>query len=113
MEQLETDYDALDSLTVSAYGGEVTLSDAKILVRGEQQTEPRTILTGDTDFNGKIDVIDLVCIKRIIKGGTDDKEAFSAADVNGDGSVNSEDIRLLQRFLTGRTGSLSVVENAK
>ena len=112
MEQLETDYDALDGLTVSAYGGEVTLSDAKILVRGEQQTEPRTILTGDTDFNGKIDVIDLVCIKRIIKGGTDDKEAFSAADVNGDGSVTSEDIWLLQRFLTGRTGSFSVVDNA-
>ena len=112
MEGLETDYDSLDGLTVSAYGGEITLSNAKILVSGEQKTEPQKVMPGDVDFNGKINVIDLICAKNVLKSGAKDTEMFTAADVNGDGNVTSEDIWLLQRFLTGRTGSFSVVDNA-
>ena len=57
-------------------------------------------LTGDIDYNGRIDTGDLVAFRDLVKA----KEYDNVADINKDGVVNGADIVLLNKFLaTNRT----------
>ena len=68
------------------------------------------ILIGDVDSNGKINIADLLCAKSILKNGTNDADMFTAADVNGDGHMTSEDISLIQAYLSKQIIDFSTVK---
>ena len=57
---------------------------------------------GDTNEDGKVDVKDLTILRKYLEGTTDlSGQALKNADVNGDGSVNETDKKLLTEFLAG------------
>ena len=55
------------------------------------------VIYGDLDGNGIVDVFDLALLKRAVRTGETDR--FTEADVNGDGILDSADVRLHQDFL--------------
>ena len=63
--------------------------------------EPSSILMGDLNFDGIINVIDIVSLVNGILGGelTDDQQL--AADLNGDGTINVIDIVSLVNMILG------------
>lgn len=57
---------------------------------------------GDTNEDGKVDVKDLTLLRRYLEGISElSSQALKNADVNGDGSVNETDKKLLTEFLAG------------
>lgn len=57
---------------------------------------------GDTNEDGEVDVKDLTILRKYLEGTTDlSGQALKNADVNGDGSVNETDKKLLTEFLAG------------
>jgi len=67
-------------------------------------TEPvlPDITPGDLNSNGVINIVDLVLLKNTFIDPVRDRQMLLAADVNGDGSVNTSDIIQLIDILTGR-----------
>ena len=68
---------------------------------GNYYYEPASILMGDLNFDGIINVIDVVSLVNGILGGelTDDQQL--AADLNGDGTINVIDIVSLVNMILG------------
>ena len=68
---------------------------------GNYYYEPSSILMGDLNFDGIINVIDVVSLVNGILGGglTDDQQL--AADLNGDGTINVIDIVSLVNMILG------------
>ena len=65
----------------------------------------RSILYGDVDGNGYVDVIDCLLIKRFILNNISEfpsPTGMLAADVNGDGFVDVKDSLLVQRYVLGK-----------
>ena len=58
----------------------------------------RIKLYGDLNGDGKVNVMDLIRLKRHIADGT---EVVGNADVNGDGKVNVMDLIRLKRYIAG------------
>ncbi len=91
MKELDTSYSALDGLTISAYGGTVTLSEGKILSKPEA--------SGDVTGDGVFSLEDIILFQKYLK-----KQAVlpvpEAADVTEDGILNIFDfLRMKQKFL--------------
>ncbi len=59
---------------------------------------------GDLNGDGKINIKDVVLIRRYIIGDYDTKINENAANVNDDGKVNSADVILLRRYIAGGYG---------
>lgn len=55
---------------------------------------------GDLDRDGRVDVFDLVLLRKCVINGDDDE----AADVNADGEIGAADLVRMQRFLLGAEG---------
>ena len=72
------------------------------VIPGAGQPVVRTLNPGDLTFDGKINVFDLISARRILVNGTTDALLRKAADVDGNGSVETADIVLLNNFLLGR-----------
>ena len=68
---------------------------------GNYYYEPSSILMGDLNFDGIINVIDVVSLVNAILGGelTDDQQLV--ADLNGDGTINVIDIVSLVNIILG------------
>ena len=91
LEEVGAGYTDLDGITLSAYGGEITLTDARILVRGE----PAASVTGDVTGDGACSMLDVVALQKwlvcagSISGG-------SSGDLNADGVIDILDLALLK-----------------
>ena len=53
-------YTDLDGITISAYGGEIILSDAKILTKPETSGQ----IAGDVNQDGRINIFDFIHLKQ-------------------------------------------------
>ncbi|MEE5993243.1 MAG: polysaccharide deacetylase family protein [Oscillospiraceae bacterium] len=94
LEKLGVSYADLDGISISAYGGEITLSDAKVLVKSEN-TE---LLMGDVNQDGKFNVSDVIMLQKWLhcKGTLTN---WKAADFTGDEIINILDLALMKREL--------------
>lgn len=64
-------------------------------------------LAGDLNYDGCIDVFDLIAAKKGLINGFTNKRMSNAADVNGDGEANISDAVLIQRFIEGSIADFS------
>ena len=70
-------------------------------------------ILGDVNCNSKIDFYDLTALENYVADNSSVEHFQPAnADLNGDGRVDSEDIRILSDYLVGITDSLPVNERA-
>ena len=68
---------------------------------GNYYYEPSSILMGDLNFDGIINVIDVVSLVNGILGGGLTEDQQFAADLNGDGTINVIDIVSLVNIILG------------
>lgn len=61
-------------------------------------------LPGDVNNDGKVNMTDVVLLRRDITGGYNVSVNKSAEDVNADGKVNMTDVVLIRRYITGGYG---------
>lgn len=61
-------------------------------------------LPGDVNNDGKVNMTDVVLLRRDITGGYDVSVNKSAEDVNADGKINMTDVVLIRRYITGGYG---------
>lgn len=94
------------TITVTAQNGS-TRKYVITIVRGSSQgggesSEPSETKKGDVNGDGKISVLDIVKIQRVLVGlDTPDDETKKACDINGDGKISVIDIVKLQRHIVG------------
>lgn len=61
-------------------------------------------LPGDVNNDGKVNMTDVVLLRRDITGGYNVSVNKSAEDVNADGKINMTDVVLIRRYITGGYG---------
>jgi lysophospholipase L1-like esterase len=61
----------------------------------------KAIVRGDTDFNGTINAVDISLLRSIVVNGTATEAVKSAADIDGNGEVEINDVVLAQEFVLG------------
>jgi len=94
LEKLEVSYSDLDAISLTAFSGELKLSNAKILVKSEN-TE---LLMGDVNQDGEFHVADVIMLQKWLLGkGT--LTNWKAADFTGDEIINIFDLILMKREL--------------
>jgi hypothetical protein len=71
-------------------GKEKTMGFGSIVIEGEL-TAPVSILLGDVNGDGIVNVTDVVCLVSYILGSNATDIILEAADVNGDGDINITD----------------------
>ncbi len=65
--------------------------------------QPIEVIIGDVDFNGKINVFDLILVKRILISQTIPfNKILSACDIDGDEDIKINDVVLMQKYLTAQ-----------
>lgn len=69
------------------------------LRNGKIAAVSRFVSCGDANADGKINILDLVRTKKIIAGTASAECAEFAADTNGSGEVNAEDLAWLRYML--------------
>ena len=75
-----------------------------VTIEGCQDVELLSIVIGDINFDGAIDILDVVMqVNSILTGGGEDLSSaeFTAADFNGDGILNVIDVVLLVNSILG------------
>lgn len=70
-----------------------------------------TILYGDADGNGKVELLDVNLMERYIEGDDEVKASihFTEADVNADGAIDDIDVQMVKDYLVGNRDSLTPV----
>ena len=68
-----------------------------------------TILYGDADGNGKVELLDVNLMEWYIEGDAEAQAAihFTEADVNADGVTDDIDVDMVKEYLVGNRGSLT------
>ena len=87
--------------------GIVSTGSKVILTKGTKQKEYTLIVTGDINQDGKVDITDLLLLKRHILSGTKpdwklNKIKELAANMNQDNQVDITDLLLLKRSIIGK-----------
>ncbi len=72
--------------------------------------ESKEIILGDVNFDGKLNVFDVILSKRGIKNGFESKSAEIAADVDQNTVVEADDVLYLQQFLTKKITEFPIGE---
>jgi hypothetical protein len=89
----QSGYDNFYTLTITA------AKDCTLTV----STDGRKIVKGDTNFDGKINGIDVANVQKHIVGRITLTDInFTAADTNGDGKINGIDVANVQKHIVGR-----------
>ena len=99
------DYAVVDTTTQKAEEFLVSeMEDAKNISFSEENP---SVLYGDVDLDGRIDVVDAVLLNKAASGSiTLNPQALKNADCNADGELGTEDALVLMRFLVHLTTSL-------
>ncbi|MBR4627073.1 MAG: endo-1,4-beta-xylanase [Ruminococcus sp.] len=95
---VETD----DESTGDFYVDEVIGAVEGTKIAGPKAPVVRTLNIGDVTFDGKINVFDVIAIRKGLKNGISDVLAARAADVDQNGSLEVADLVLEQNFVMGR-----------
>ncbi|MBP7187426.1 MAG: hypothetical protein KBA55_11820 [Ruminococcus sp.] len=66
-----------------------------------------TLIKGDLNFDGCIDIFDLISAKKVLLKENAPGNVRIAADVNGDNTVNISDAVLIQKFIEGSITNFS------
>jgi len=93
LQETELNYADLDGITLSAFGGEITLSDAKIMLKSSDSS-----LIGDVNQDHVFNLTDVIMLQKWLLGVgslTDQK----AADFNHDQIINIYDLVLMKKAL--------------
>ncbi|MBR2088477.1 MAG: polysaccharide deacetylase family protein [Oscillospiraceae bacterium] len=95
-EELDIGYDDIDGISISAYGGELTLSDVKLLVNSGSDTT----IVGDVNADGKFDVADVVLLQKWLLAVPNTKlPDWKTADFCQDNKLDVFDLCLMKRAL--------------
>ena len=95
LEELGVDYTDLDGMSITGYGVETTLSDAKLLVKSGETAER---VMGDVDRDGAFTVLDLVMLQKwlLCEGKLTD---WGAGDFDDNAVVDVFDLALMKQAL--------------
>ena len=95
LEELGVDYTDLDGMSITGYGVETTLSDAKLLVKSGETAER---VMGDVDRDGAFTVLDLVMLQKwlLCEGKLTD---WKAGDFDDNAVVDVFDLALMKQAL--------------
>lgn len=68
-----------------------------------------SVLYGDADGNGSVELLDVNLMERYIEGDAAAKEdiRFAEADVNADGAIDDTDVQMVKDYLVGNRDSLT------
>lgn len=86
-----TDGDVIDS----------NLNPVDLKIENGKVTVVDDITPGDVNGDTKVDITDVILVRRYIATGYDVSINPDAADVNADGKINATDVILLRRFIAG------------
>ncbi|MDD6060952.1 MAG: alpha/beta hydrolase-fold protein [Ruminococcus sp.] len=85
-------------------------------IQGEGQPElpeVKTVIPGDINFDGKINIFDVVMARKgVIAGGFSDDYAVKAADVDNNGKVEAADLVQISSYVMGRITQFTKVEGS-
>lgn len=91
---VETESGTFDFLIDNAVGaGESTLVDGP---------PEKKLKYGDINYDGAVNIPDFCLIKHAVLNGLDDNAQKRAADCNRDGKINTEDVLLINQYLSGQ-----------
>ncbi|MBR0485619.1 MAG: polysaccharide deacetylase family protein [Oscillospiraceae bacterium] len=97
LEETGLTYETLDGMTLSAYGGTITLADAKLLIKSESSV----VLKGDVNYDGEVSTADLVQLAKWLHcSGT--LANWKNADMTEDNLINIYDFIALKQELLNR-----------
>lgn len=94
--------------TNSYYADEIIGAEGGTVIAGAG--EPKKIIPGDVNFDEVINSLDVSMARKILSGSSNDKYAVAAADVNGNGSADDDDLVQLQDFVLGQIDSFTIAE---
>ena len=96
LKQLKVEYNELDGIGVTAYSGEITFSNAKLLVK-KDSTE---IIKGDVNADGSFNIADVVSMQNWLLGRKNMKSFDrKAADMLSDDILDAFDLSLMRSML--------------
>lgn len=96
LKQLDVTSSDLDEISISAYTGDITLKNAKILVKAKETPSAK----GDVNSDGKFDIADVVTLQKWILAVSDVKiDDWKAADLYEDNKINVLDLCIMKREL--------------
>lgn len=96
LKQLDVTSSDLDEISISAYTGDITLKNAKILVKAKEIPSAK----GDVNADGKFDIADVVTLQKWILAVSDVKiDDWKAADLYEDNKINVLDLCIMKREL--------------
>lgn len=87
-------YTDLDGINVTAYGGELTLTDAKLLVKGESSER----IVGDVNQDGSFTLNDVIMLQKwlLCSGSLTD---WIAGDLDSNEKIDGFDLAIMKRML--------------
>ena len=95
-DELGIDYSDIDGISISAYGGDLTASDIKLLVNSGNKES----VLGDVNADGEFNVSDLVLLQKWLLAVPDTKLAdWKAADLCNDDRLDVFDLCLMRKAL--------------
>ena len=95
-DELGIGYSDIDGISISAYGGDLTASDIKLLVNSGSKESVR----GDVNADGELNVSDLVLLQKWLLAVPDTKLAdWKAADLCNDDRLDVFDLCLMRKEL--------------
>lgn len=96
LQQLDIGYTDLDGITISAYTGEITLSNAQILTRSEIAGSVK----GDVNADGTFSVADVILLQEWLLAVPDTSlNDWRAGDLCADGQLDVFDLCIMKREL--------------
>lgn len=101
-----TEVNAGDTVTLGMNSTSTYCTNYTVFVKA---LPARVTAPGDADLSGELDVFDLAVYKRHLTGKEElTGTALANADVNGDGTVDTADLLLVQDFILGRIKAFPV-----
>ena len=92
-------YVETSEVTGNFYIDEAIIAQDGVKIGSDGVSEYKTDHRGDIDLDGKVNIYDLVLAKRGMMSGFENELSRKAADIDGSGEVDNEDISTLQDFV--------------
>ena len=103
LENLNIEYNDLDGIAVTAYSGEITFSNAKVLIKSKSD------LKGDVNADGIFNIADVVLLQKWLLNVPDIKiENWKVGDVCEDGRIDIFDLCFMRKMLIDSKTDLNV-----
>ncbi len=77
------------------------LNPVNLTIKNGKITVVDNFVAGDVNDDTKVDITDVILVRRYLATGYDISINTEAADVNADGKVNATDVILIRRFIAG------------